>query len=278
VKKILCAIVFFAGFLFPKEALAQQPIRVNCGGPAYTDSKGQLWRADTGFSGGHTSSTTLPLGGTADQTLYQTARYNNIGSEPLVYTFPVANGSYTVNLLFAEWNPSFENVGGRVFNVKMQGAPVLSNFDIFAEAGANAVLIKDAGITVSNGQITIEFDNVVQGAKIDAIEILPGSSGPALALKFSYPDGTPVAGTLAYTVTSSLLSFQGSVPLKNGQAQCMIYSNPSALGLSAQFQVYLSLTDTAGHTLWKFTVGMNPAQVNLGTVQSSALNVVVQKI
>jgi hypothetical protein len=58
----------------------------------------------------------------------------------------------------------------------------------------------------------------------------------------------------------------------------VIFSNPSALGLSAQFQVNLSLTDTAGHTLWQFTIGMNPAQVNLGTVQSSALNVVVQKI
>jgi hypothetical protein len=270
--------VFFAGFLFPKEALAQQPIHVNCGGPAYTDSKGQLWQADTGFSGGHTSSTTLQLGGTVDQALYQTARYNNAGSTPLVYTFPVANGTYTVNLLFAEWNTSLEFAGARVFNVKMQGAPVFSNLDIFAEAGTDAALVKSAGITVSNGKIAIEFDNVVQVAKIDAIEILPGSSGPSLALKFSYPDGTPVAGTLAYTVTSSLLSFQGSVPLNNGQAQCLIYSNPSALGLSAQFQVYLSLTDTAGHTLWQFTVGMNPAQVNLAAVQSSALNVVVQKI
>jgi hypothetical protein len=39
-----------------------------------------------------------------------------------------------------------------------------------------------------------------------------------------------------------------------------------------------SLTDTAGHLLWEFSIGMNPAQVNLAAVQSSALNVVVQKM
>jgi hypothetical protein len=49
-------------------------------------------------------------------------------------------------------------------------------------------------------------------------------------------------------------------------------------GISAQFHVALSLTDTAGHVIWQFSIGMNPAQVNIGAVQSSALNVVVQKM
>ena len=58
----------------------------------------------------------------------------------------------------------------------------------------------------------------------------------------------------------------------------MIFANPSAMGISAQFTVNLSLADTAGHTLWQLTVAMNPAQVSIGAVQSSALNVVVQKM
>jgi hypothetical protein len=33
-----------------------------------------------------------------------------------------------------------------------------------------------------------------------------------------------------------------------------------------------------GHTLWQFSIAMDPAQVNLAAVQSSALNVVVQKL
>jgi hypothetical protein len=160
----------------------------------------------------------------------------------------------------------------------LQGAAAFSNLDVFAAAGANTALVKGADVTVSNGQVSIEFDNFVQTAKIDAIEILPVPAGPSLLLNFTYPDGTPVPGNLAYTISSSLLSFQGSSPLTNGQAKCIIYANPSALGISAQFTVNLSLTDIAGHTLWQLTVAMDPSQVNLGAVQISALNVTVQKL
>jgi hypothetical protein len=158
---------------------------------------------------------------------------------------------------------------------------VFSDLDIFAAAGANTALVKGADVLVQNGVLSIEFDNVVQNAKVDGIEILPVSSrpsGPPLTLNFKYPDNTPVTGTLGYAVSSSLLSFHGNVPLKNGQAQCVIFANPSALGVSAQFTLNLSLTDTAGHILWQLTVAMDPSQVNLGAVQSSALNVVVQRI
>jgi len=103
---------------FPKGALAQQPIRVRCGGSSYTDSNGQLWQADSNFKGGSTNSTTQQIGGTADQALYQDGRYNNSGSSPLLYTFAVTSGSYNVNLLFAETSKSAESIGARVFNVK----------------------------------------------------------------------------------------------------------------------------------------------------------------
>jgi hypothetical protein len=100
-------------------------------------------------------------------------------------------------------------------------------------------LVKGADVLVQNGVLSIEFDNVIQNAKVYAIEILPvasGLSGPPLLLNFKYPHGTPVAGTLAYTVSSSLLSFQGTATLNNGQAQAMILANPSSLGISAQFR------------------------------------------
>jgi len=281
-RKTLGIFAFLLALCFAKGVSAQQPIRVNCGGPSYTDSKGQVWQSDAGFYAGPTSaySTTSPISGTADPKLFQTERYIS-GSAPMVYSFHVTNGAYHVNLLFAEIYAPLDVVGGRVFNVKIQGNPVFSNLDIFAAAGANTALVKGADVLVQNGVLSIEFDNVVQNAKVDGIEILPatsGPSGPPLALNFKYPDGTPVAGTLAYAVNSSLLSFQGSAVLNNGQAQCVIFANPSALGISAQFTVNLSLTDTAGHSLWQLTVAMDPSQVNLGAVQSSALNVVVQKL
>jgi len=257
-------------------AAQQEPIRVHCGGGAYTDSKGQLWKADYGFSGGAAYSFATPIKGTPDPALFQYQRYS--ASSSLVYSFPVANGSYHVNLLFAEIYDPLDMVGGRVFNVKMQGSPVFQNLDIFAEAGADAALIKGSEVQVSNGKLTIEFDNVVQNAKVSAIEILPGPGGPALSLNFQYPDGTPVAGTLAYVVSSSLLTLKGSTPLTRGQAQTVLFTSPSALGISAQFQVNLSLTDTAGHVLWQLDLGMNPAGINLGAVQSSSMNVIVQRL
>src|SRR5262249_495889 len=135
-------------------------------------------------------------------------------------------------------------------------------------SGANTALVKSADISVSTGQVTIEFDNIADTGKINAIEIIPGASGPLLTLNFKYPDGTPVAGTLNYSISSTVLSFQGNAPLTNGKAQCVLYTNPSSLGLSAQFTVNLNLTDSAGHQLWQLSLGMNPAQVNLGAIQT----------
>jgi hypothetical protein len=86
-----------------------------------------------------------------------------------------------------------------------------------------------------------------------------------------------VVGTLHYKVASTLLSFQGEVPLNNGQATCAIFANPSSLGLSLQFTVTASLNDAAGNLLWEMNMGLNPSQVNLAAVQSSNLAVTVQK-
>ena len=187
-----------------------------------------------------------------------------------------------MNLYFDEATPRAEKITGRVFNVSVQSNVVFPELDIFAAAGANAALIKSANVSVTNGALTIGFTRVVGlDPEISAIEILPASgvtTGPVMTFNFSYPDGTAVIGALNYTVSSSLLSFQGSQALVNGKAQSELFANPSAMRISAQFQVDLSLTDTAGHVLWQMSVGMNPALVNLGGVQSSALNVVVQKM
>jgi hypothetical protein len=277
VKRIFAVLVFLLVWQWPVAAQTQQPVRVKCGGPAYTDSRGQAWSADFGFNGGQVSSYAGPVSGTSDPALFQHGRWSD--SPTLTYSFPAANGSYHVNLYFVENYSQDEKIGGRVFNVKVGGTTVFPNLDVFAAVGANAALIKSTDTTVTNGSLQIQFDNVVDHAKIEAIEILPasGPSAPSLTLQFNYPDGTTVSGTLNYVISSSLVSFHGTKPLTNGQVQCQLFANPSSMGVSAQFQVNLSLTDTAGHTLWQINLAMNPSQVNLGTVQSSTLNVVVQK-
>jgi len=276
-RQVITVLFFVLWACAPTFSQTQSPIHVRCGGPSYTDSRGQVWQADTDYTGGSTTKTTAKIAGTADPTLYQTARRNEANAAVLLYNLPVANGTYHVNLYMAETSSAMFQAGARVFNVKMQGNTVFTDLDVFAEAGGDAALIKGADVSVSNGVLNIEFDNVVSEAKVSAIEVLPGTSGPGMTLRFKYPDGTPVAGTLAYAVTSSLLNFKGSEPLTAGSAQCVLFANPSALGISSQFQVTLSLTDSVGHTLWQMSLGMNPAQINLGVIQSSELDVIVQK-
>jgi Malectin domain len=275
VKKLLCILALALPFCLP--AAGQTPVRVHCGGAKYTDSKGNVWQADYGFKEGKALTNSSAVVGTPDPALFATYHW-----DPGAYSFQVPNGKYQVNLYFAEGTPSDEKVGARIFDVTVQGADVFPSLDVFSEAGANEALIKTTTASVTNGTLTIGF-KYDSGSEPDvsAIEILPANqslSGPALTLSFKYPDGSAVTGTLNYAVASSLLSFNGSQALVNGLAECDLFANPSAMGISAQFQVTLSLTDTGGHILWQINMGMNPAQVNLGGVQSSALNVIVQKM
>jgi len=278
VKKIICGLAFLAVFFFPIGVQAQQPIRVKCGSAAaLTDSKGQVWQPDTGYNIGSVYTDSASISGTADPALYLTGR-NNGNTNPLIYTFPVSNGNYHVNLYFAETAGKMFHVGARVTNIRIQGAVTFPNLDVFASVGADAALVEGTDVIVSNNALTIEFDNVVASTHINAIEIFPVSNtAPTLSLNFVYPDGTTVSGALLYTITSNLLSFRGTTPLVNGMAQSNLITSPASLGLNLDFQVNLSLKDTAGNLLWQFTLGMNPSQINLGAVQSSVLTVVVQK-
>lgn len=260
----------------PAAAQTQQPIRVNCGGPSYTDTNGHIWQADTGYNAGVASTNSVVATGTSDPVLYQSNRYIS-GSTPLIYKFAVTNGAYRVNLLFSENYAGLQSVGARVFNVQLNGTLVLRNFDIFATVGANAAVVESFNTTITNGQLAIEFDGLVQNPKINAIEILPLANSPLMTLKFTYPDGTPVSGTLNYAMSTSLLTIGGQLPLVSGQATCVLASSPALLGLIGQTQLALNLTDSTGNMVWQISMGVNPADANLSSVQNSTLNVVLNK-
>jgi hypothetical protein len=141
------------------------PVRINAGGPAFTDSIGRVWAADKYFTGGTTFSMASAIAGTVDDALFQTERYGNFS-----YAIPVPNGTYTITLRFAElyWT----SAGKRVFNVTVEGQPALTNLDIFALAGANAVLDRVVTATVADGTLNIGFITVADNAKVSAIEVV----------------------------------------------------------------------------------------------------------
>jgi hypothetical protein len=149
-------------------------IRVNAGGGAYTTPDGVVWSADTNFANGSTWSTTATVSGTTAPALYQTQRWGQF-----TYQFAVPSGTYTVNLKFAEAYMS--GAGQRVFDVAINGSQVLSNFDIFAQAGgAMKALDKSFPVTVTNGQINITFNaGTANWPMVNGIEIVSSSGAAA---------------------------------------------------------------------------------------------------
>jgi hypothetical protein len=145
------------------------PVRVRAGGGQYTDSLGQVWAADNGYSGGATYSVFSAIGNTADPALYQTERYTSGG--PLQYQFAAPNGNYSVTLKFSEnW---FFLPGQRLFNIVINGRQVETSFDILAAAGGPFTAVdKTYSTSVTNGQVVVQLVPVLQNAKIDALRIV----------------------------------------------------------------------------------------------------------
>ena len=160
--------------------------RIIAGGGPYTDTRGQVWQADAGFNTGNVTTTTATISGTSNAALYQSERWDDASQAQLEYQLPVANGTYLVNLYFAETDAASEGTGLRVFDVDFQGAPVIENLDIFAAVGTNAALVKSAVVSVSNGTLTIDFVRVVGNPKIDAIEVREVSAHDAALPKTSW--------------------------------------------------------------------------------------------
>lgn len=148
-------------------------IRVNTGGPAYTDTANQVWAADSGFNTGSTVSVSNAIAGTSDPALYRTERWDSGTAPELGYTFAVPNGSYTVRLHLCETWSGGQGVGKRVFDVSIENQLVLDDLDIFAQVGGYAALIKTFQVTVSDGQLNVNFAHgSADDPQIGAIEIL----------------------------------------------------------------------------------------------------------
>lgn len=146
------------------------PIRVNSGGPAYTDPEGLRWAADYGFNSGTAYQTTSPIANTTADPMYQSQRQS--ATTPLTYTFTVPNGNYNIYFKFAELASTVTGAGQRLFNVDVNGSRVLSNFDVYAAGGGRYVAVRRTiPVSVAGGRIQITLTPVRSSAIVNAIEI-----------------------------------------------------------------------------------------------------------
>src|SRR5690606_7466468 len=126
-------------------------LAINVGGGAYAGADGVDYLAVQFFSGGKTYQTTSSIAGTTDDVLYQSERYGNFS-----YALPVADGTYTVTLRFAE---IYHKVAGkRVFDVTAEGDLVLDDLDIWSEAGGKDIAYDvPLTVTVDDGTLNLGF-------------------------------------------------------------------------------------------------------------------------
>ncbi|MBC6989261.1 malectin domain-containing carbohydrate-binding protein [Hymenobacter sp. BT491] len=167
-------------YVNPATAGGPAVYRINAGGGTLTTSLG-TFAPDQYYSGSaYTYSTGNAIAGTNDDALYQTERSSSTDKGAYSYDFPVANGTYTVTLHFADiyWS----SVGQRIFDVSIEGAKVLDNYDIIRKVGAFTATTETFTTTVSDGTLNIYFsalaaDGGVDRPKISAIEIFNATSG-----------------------------------------------------------------------------------------------------
>ncbi len=158
--------------------LPGEELRIRCGAtkPMEHDRDGNRWEPDAYFTGGMATSFPVhSLYRTRDSELYSTARVGEFS-----YKLPLKPGTYELRLHFADtaFQPGPAMDGGenrRVFNVDLNGQPLLKQFDIIADSGPNTADIrafKDVE-PAADGFLHLEFRSRISEPLVNAIEVLP---------------------------------------------------------------------------------------------------------
>jgi hypothetical protein len=160
---------------------------VNCGGGKHTDRFGIKYSSDgnpTGIASSFGQSLTISRVHPDDMPLYQTERYHT--STFGYSTRVLGDGEYLVILKFAE--VYFTGPGQKVFDVVLNGVPVIQDLDIFARVGKAMAHDEVVPFTVEGQQLsvrdaTIDFDGTLSiqfakgpadNPKVNAIVVLKG--------------------------------------------------------------------------------------------------------
>jgi hypothetical protein len=165
------------------------------GGPAWSGDQGDVangaavagpaspYLVDRGIDGTTTATSdnvtygdATPVGPGVNDTgapdaLFTTERFSaQANPDNIGYAFAVPNGNYLVNLYFDEI--FFTAAGERVFDVALEGALVLDDFDTFATYG-NDTGVESFTTTVSDGELNLEFlKTAINNPHVAAIEIV----------------------------------------------------------------------------------------------------------
>ncbi len=202
----------------------------------------------------HSYSTSDPISNTSDPGLFQNQMYGKAGTVGTWSGF--APGNITVELYFAEiyWNTT----NSRVFDVAINGTTVLTDLDIYQQAGGHDIaLVKTFTVNSTNGAVTLSFPRVaIDNAQIAALKITDATN-KVTAVVFSANPFTDHNGLVWQPLSASLLS---TLPITGAQWQTtlsQVYSNgvrlvlwPNGLKEAMGFATILAASDIVSIVNW----------------------------
>lgn len=203
--------------------------RVNCGGPAVASlDAGPGWSRD--LTGGN-ASPYVNAAATSDQifgssaapgaphtsvpayvpnAIFADERWDPGTAPEMQWEFPVANGTYRVNLMVMEGYSGTQFAGARRIHVVCEGVTRLSDYDIFARYGGYRPAMETFLTVVNDGSLSLLFQHIVDDPAIRGIEIvLLSSSGALGASPSSVSFGPRLVNTISPPQTVTLTNLGG---------------------------------------------------------------------
>lgn len=164
--------------------------RVNAGrDSSYTDTSGNFWDADTNYISSNTTnsvSSSTPIAGAADPTIYRTERNGASSTQQLRYVFAVnsqPDDEFLIRLHFADLFSTSQ--GQRLFTVWVNERlfPALTDIDVVKQAGGSRkALVKEVVVKGSDvfKYVNLKFAPKINNPIINAIEVIKikGSVAP----------------------------------------------------------------------------------------------------
>ncbi len=214
--------------------------RVNAGGPSLAGLP--AWTTDSGFTNSgaassnpfsvstsiNTSNASLPTG--TPEALFQSERWDSGDGQEMQWDFSVTPGTYEVRLYFAEIYSGAQGVGQRVFDVAIEGATVLDNYDVYADVGGYTGVMKSFLVN-SDANLDIDFARVTENPAVKGIEIRQVVVGNQLTSSQSTVNfsGTLIGNSVTQSVTLTNLGESGDPALTIDPADLSITGTDAGL-------------------------------------------------
>ena len=211
------------------------------------------YSADRFASSGTPNTTTDTISGTTAGTLYQSERYGQFK-----YEIPVTNSTYSLQLRFVEMYQEVE--GNRLFSVSVEGQPIFTDFDLYAEVGHDTAYdVTVPNVMVVDESLTIELSASIDNATISGFAIYSNTDGKFV--EPPEPEFCDLPNRIRWTSTGAIIS------PKNGDASV---KDPSIVYYNNKYHVFATVWNTNGQGSYRsmYTSFTDFDQVGSGTYQA----------